>query len=169
MTERKAGTEAEHIGDLLRRSTEGDAWHGPALWEVLSGVDARQASARPIPGAHTIWEIVRHIGTWVSIVRRRLAGETIVDVADSVDWSVAGAGEEAWDADRRRLAAELDALRRETEALPDERLQERVAGHDESGRVAMYTVYVMLHGAVHHSLYHGGQIALVKKALTTTG
>ncbi len=27
-----------------------------------------------------------------------------------------------------------------------------------------YSVYVMLHGAVQHELYHAGQIALLKKA-----
>jgi len=27
-----------------------------------------------------------------------------------------------------------------------------------------YNVYVMLHGAVQHTLYHAGQIAILKKA-----
>ena len=52
----------------------GPMWHGPALAEVLEGVTAERAAARPIPGAHTIWEIVLHIIAWAEIARARLKG-----------------------------------------------------------------------------------------------
>jgi hypothetical protein len=52
------------IVDQLERAFDGEAWHGPALMEILDGIDARTAAARPIPSAHSIW------GT--AIARRRL-------------------------------------------------------------------------------------------------
>ncbi|MGA2262460.1 MAG: hypothetical protein ABSH28_13620 [Acidobacteriota bacterium] len=37
-------TEVERIADQLQRSMEGNAWHGPALLEVLEGVTAEEAA-----------------------------------------------------------------------------------------------------------------------------
>ena len=53
--------ESERIAEQLRRAWEGEAWHGPPLKEILAGVTAQQAAARPVGGAHAIWEIVLHI------------------------------------------------------------------------------------------------------------
>jgi len=50
--------ESERIADQLKRAFEGKSWHGPSLLEILKDVTAGQAAARPIPGAHSIWEIV---------------------------------------------------------------------------------------------------------------
>lgn len=49
--------EVRRIQDQLQRAYEGAAWHGPALQEVLNGVSASAAAARPLPHAHSIWEI----------------------------------------------------------------------------------------------------------------
>jgi uncharacterized damage-inducible protein DinB len=40
--------------------------------------------------------------------------------------------------------------------MTDDQLDATVVGHE-------YTVREMLHGVVEHSVYHGGQIALLKK------
>ena len=55
--------EIERIVDQLRRAFEGNAWSGPSVLEVLAGVAPEQAAAKPVPGAHSIWENVLHIGT----------------------------------------------------------------------------------------------------------
>ena len=68
--------EAERIADQLKRAYEGEAWHGPSLMEVLEGVTPESAAARPVNGAHSIWEIVSHIHAGREIVRRRLEGDT---------------------------------------------------------------------------------------------
>ena len=47
--------------------------------EVLAGVTARQAAARPIAAAHSIWEITAHIAVWEEVVRRGLGGEAAVE------------------------------------------------------------------------------------------
>ena len=41
-------SESKRIADQLHRAYAGAAWHGPALRQVLRGVSAKQASARPI-------------------------------------------------------------------------------------------------------------------------
>ena len=49
------------IADQLRRAFEGDAWHGPALLELLQDVDSTTAAAKPLRNVHSIWELVLHI------------------------------------------------------------------------------------------------------------
>ncbi len=151
-------TEIERIGDQLRRAHEGEAWHGPALDEILKGVGAQAALARPIAGAHSIWEIVLHIGVWESVVRRRLSGEVVVDVPPEQDWPPVGeTSDAAWGEALRRLRNGHDELQRVVARLNDRQLNEPVPGMG-------YNAYFMLHGAVQHALYHAGQIAILKKA-----
>ena len=59
--------EIERILDQLKRAYEGDAWHGPSVKEVLAGVTAEQAHARPPGNAHTIYELVPHIAVWEDV------------------------------------------------------------------------------------------------------
>ena len=65
------------IAGQLRRAFEGDAWHGPALLELLQDVDTATAAARPLPNIHSIWELVLHIAAWDAVACRRIAGETV--------------------------------------------------------------------------------------------
>jgi hypothetical protein len=56
--------------DQSRRILDGDPWYGAAIMEVLEGITHQQAAARPIPGAHNIWELVLHMTGWVREVTR---------------------------------------------------------------------------------------------------
>ena len=75
-------SEAARIADQLRRAFDGEAWHGDSLFEILEGVTAAQAAARPVKNAHTIWELVLHIAAWDGAVLRRLGG-TAVELSDA--------------------------------------------------------------------------------------
>jgi uncharacterized damage-inducible protein DinB len=151
-------SEVERIAEQLRKAFEGKAWHGPSVRELLSSTTRGQAAKRPIPGAHTIWEIVLHIGVWESVVRRRLQGELVTNLAPEQDWpAVRDVSEGAWWKTLEDLEKGHRQLRQSIIRLTDERLGETVCGKD-------YTVYVMLHGIIQHDLYHAGQIALLKKA-----
>ena len=150
--------EIARIVEQLKRGFEGGAWHGPGVMEILNGVTARQAAARPIPGAHSIWELVLHIAAWESACRRRLEGDR-AELPTEEDWPhVADTSDEAWET---TIAALKDGHRK---------LRESVARLDESRLDApilqgMSSVYATLHGAVQHDLYHAGQIAVLKKAV----
>jgi len=149
-------TEVERIADQLERACAGEAWHGPSLGEVLVGVTAREAAARPVAGAHSIWEIVLHLAAWEGAVRRRLGGDA-ARLTPEEDWPAAsGGGEAAWGQALAALDAERRALHEAVCALSDESLNARVPGKD-------YSVYFMLQGVIQHNLYHAGQIALLRK------
>lgn len=148
--------EVNRIVDQLTRAFEGGAWHGPALLEVLKDVTAARAAAKPVAGAHSIWEIVLHVTAWEDVARRRLSGEP-VEPTDAEDWpAVGGTDDAAWAAALERLRTGHQGLRRAVAKLSDARLKEPVPG-------AEYSCYHLAHGVIQHDLYHAGQIALLKK------
>src|SRR5258708_15777168 len=65
------------VAEQLRRAYDGDAWHGPALLELLKDVDAATAAAKPLPDVHSIWELVLHIAAWDGAACSRLAGNKV--------------------------------------------------------------------------------------------
>jgi uncharacterized damage-inducible protein DinB len=152
-------TETARIADQLRRAFSGDAWHGDSLLEILDGVTAAQASARPVPHAHTIWELVLHIAAWDHAVRRRVGGE-VVELSDDQNFPpVRDTSESAWRKAMEHVRRMHDELVQAVSGFPDARLTEQVPGTHG----AHYNFYYMLHGVVQHELYHAGQIALLKK------
>ncbi len=147
------GREARRIADQLERSWRGEAWHGPSIHEVLKDVDAEKARQRPIPGAHSIWELLAHASAWERVGLLRLRGEehTPLDEENfpvpSGEWSEA------------LLAADAahDELVAEVRTLDDDRLWEKAAG-------CPYNKYFLLHGVAQHNIYHAGQMILLVKA-----
>src|SRR5258708_29875649 len=125
--------EAPRIADQLQRTFHGPAWHGPALLELLNGVDADQAARRPVGSAHTIWELVSHIAAWEDAARGWLAGEIAslpqLDMMPDVDWPpmpspTAEAWKHAVDTARRGNRSLVKLI----QTLDDARLEEIVAG-----------------------------------------
>ena len=152
--------EATRIADQLRRAFDGEAWHGDSLLEILEGVTAAQAAARPVASAHTIWELVLHIAAWDGAALRRLGGAA-VELADAENFPpVPDVSDAAWHAAKAQLRNTHQDLIAAVVDLPDARLFEVVPGKQGTH----YTFYYMLHGVAQHEAYHAGQIALLKKA-----
>jgi uncharacterized damage-inducible protein DinB len=159
------------LANHIERTIDGPMWHGPALLELLEGMPADKARARPLRGGHTIWEIVLHVTAWVDIARLRLKGEALGDPTPEQDWPpVADSGsnmpsgsellrdaDSEWHAAINRLADSHRQLAADTRLLTEAQLAEMVQGLD-------YRVENLLHGIIEHGTYHGGQIALLKKA-----
>jgi uncharacterized damage-inducible protein DinB len=151
-------TEGERIAEQHRRAYHGEAWHGPAVFELLKGLTAKQAAARPLEDAHTIWEIVLHLASWEKIVRSRFVEEPIENT-DEIDWPEPGTATSAsWKAATAALHEESEALHTVLARTTDKRLAARRPG--TSG-----TWYDLGHGQVQHALYHAGQIALLRKTV----
>jgi len=150
-------SETVRIADQLKRAFAGEAWHGPALMEILADVDAPAAAARPIPLAHTIWELTLHITAWDTAILRRLAGQA-ASPSDAENFpKIRDTSESAWRTALENLRRQHQELLRLISLLPDGRLSEQVPGKD-------YDFYFLLHGTVQHALYHAGQIVMLKRA-----
>ena len=148
--------EVEHLADEHRRALRGEAWHGPAVLEVLEGVGPEAAARRPVRGAHTIWEIVRHIETWDRVVLRRVRGETFEPTPDEDRPPVPETDEVSWKRDVASMIATHAELNRAILSLTPEALEAPMAP-DRPG------LFHMVYGAIQHELYHAGQIAILRK------
>jgi hypothetical protein len=150
----------------LRRAHDGDPWHGASTVRLLEGVTAEQAALRPIPGAHTIAEIVRHMTAWTHEVHRRLHGD-VPGIPSEGDWP--GAAPEspgaAWEAAKEALGAARLALIADLERFPASHLDDQVGRCREAPLGTGYSFEVMLDGLAQHDAYHSGQISLLRKAL----
>lgn len=150
-------TRAEQLTDLLNRSFYKDAWYGPALMELLEGISAEQATARPIAAAHSIWELVGHIAAWKKSVAEWLAGELGGVAKDQNFPLAANASETAWQATIQTLKATHKKLETRVIALSDDQLSSNIPGQD-------FTPYYLVESIIQHDIYHAGQIAVLKKA-----
>jgi uncharacterized damage-inducible protein DinB len=150
--------EVERIQAELQRAFAGEAWHGPAVLELLKDVSAEQAAAHPIAGAHSIWELVLHIAAWERAGQRRLEVDRAELTDDENFPAINDTSEAAWQDTIEALKAGHQQLLEAINRLDDARL-------DEPIRDGMRSVYITLHGVIQHDLYHAGQIAILKKAL----
>ena len=157
-------SEAKRMAELYRSVYEGDkkgeAWHGPALKPLLQNVTAEQASRSPQTGAHSILQLVLHVAYWEEVVLRRLQGEIVDAPLNSPDdWpSNRKPSNAEWKAALSRLDRSHGALRKAMQGCSDEKLKQKVPDRNHDN-------YTLLHGIIHHCVYHAAQIALVKKGL----
>jgi uncharacterized damage-inducible protein DinB len=145
----------ERLLDQLNRAYGGEAWHGPALRNLLDGISESHARQRPIRSGHSVIELIAHIGNWMDAVARRLGGNvvkssTVEDWPDvsNVPWPQAL---EQLDRAQSRLC---DAVAR----LSADDLEKPVPGEK-------YSMHGEILGVLQHTVYHAGQIGILKKAL----
>jgi uncharacterized damage-inducible protein DinB len=156
--------EIERIIDELDREHTGDPWHGSPLHQILDGIDAQQAARAPIPGGHSIWEIVLHMTGWKTEVAQRVTGAPAGEPAAG-DWPAIGDPTDArWRAALDGLEAAHKQLIASIKSLPEEKLFEPTNDPRNRPLGTGVSYYVLLHGIVQHDVYHAGQIAILKKA-----
>jgi uncharacterized damage-inducible protein DinB len=154
-------SESLRIADQLRRAFTGDAWHGSPLLDLLAGITAEQARARPLRSVHSIWELVMHIDVWLHAALEPTQGTLMPNLHGAEgDWpALIDDRAAAWIAAQDRLFQNAERLAQAMERFDDAKLQGTVPGRQ-------YDFYYLFHGIVQHSLYHGGQIAMLKKAFS---
>jgi uncharacterized damage-inducible protein DinB len=153
-------TPGETLSDDLRRAVRGDAWHGSALRELLEGVSAEEAKQHPVPTAHSIWELVLHITSWARIAQRRIEGGQAAPF-DGEDWpEVHDFSPDNWDQARRRLFESYEKLSEIVLAMSDNEIHRNAPRSERS-------IGAMVSGVSQHAAYHGGQIAILKKLVST--
>jgi uncharacterized damage-inducible protein DinB len=145
--------EVQRLTDIYRNSFEGFAWHGPPVMEILKEVTPDQADRR-LGKHHSIHELVAHMTAWRTFALEKLNGNEAYDVSEELNFPDP----------LHPWADTLNALRRSQEELlaalgkiTAAKLAEKVPGKK-------YSFYTLLHGIIHHDLYHLGQIALIRKA-----
>ena len=152
-------TELERLESQLRLSFEGPAWHGPSVLEALQGITPEGAHAHPVPGAHSVWELVLHLAGTYGLVLRRLAGED-AQLTPEQDWPPVPAPTDSGWRDVIRSLQELNMrVRSAVSSFHPAHLDDPLCAN------VAYTAYTQFIGITQHDLYHAGQIAILRKAM----
>ena len=151
--------DVDRVASLLAQTYHGDAvglaWFGPALRPLLGAISPATATRRPLPRRHTIWELVLHLAANIDFVLARLEG-TELELSANADWPpVPEPTVAAWEDALGALDARYETLLERVGGLSDAQLAQPVIGR-------RYDVDAMLHGIIHHNVYHTGQIALLR-------
>lgn len=157
-------TRKEELLETVRRSFDGDAWHGPALQDALADVTARQAAARPSPDVHSIWEITLHAAGWAREVASRLGGRAPQE-PDAGDWPAQGSTDEEWADAVRQLVTARDVLLAAIGSLSEADLDRMIGTNPEPALATGFSFAGSLEGLAQHNAYHAGQISLLKKMM----
>lgn len=151
----------------LRRVHGGEPWHSWSTLVILENVIAQEAAAHPVPGAHSIWEIVRHMIAWTNEVHRRATGGKPGDPLEG-DWPAVGeTSEGAWRRTVEDLTAANEALIETARGLTADEARRAVGEGRDAPLGTGFSVQETLEGLVAHHAYHAGQIALLRRALET--
>src|SRR5438876_12324037 len=123
-------SEIPFIVDQFNRAFEGEPWHGPALGEILEGIEAKAALARPIGNAHCIWELVIHLAGWEQDVTRRLQGQPAT-LTDAQNFGhIDSTTEQSWQSPVAILRQHHAERVNRASALPESRHTDHDPGND---------------------------------------
>jgi uncharacterized damage-inducible protein DinB len=151
----------ERIDLVLHALDTKSQWFGgPSPAGSLHGVSYEIAARRPDGFAHSIWEVTLHIAYWEYAVRRMLEdGSRGGFPRKPSNWPAMPEipTADAWKADRELITQARDALKGVVDALPNNRLDEQASAKSK------HTTMQLLMGVLQHSVYHTGQIALLKR------
>jgi uncharacterized damage-inducible protein DinB len=158
--------EVQRIAAELSRGYDGEPWHGPSVTQILEGISADEAAARPLAGANSIWEIALHMTAWIEEIRVRLAGKEPSKPVGGEWPPMSGSGEVGWEAAKESMGKAIEGIGLALSSTPEARLWETVGkpARDLAAGTGT-TYYVLLHGLVQHNVYHSAQIATLKRVL----
>lgn len=153
-------SESTTIAAMLKSVVDGPAWHGPSVMELVETLSAEQARRKAVKDGHSIWELLLHMTAWQEYAIAVLDGEDAAPLEGKEDWPPLPEPpkEDAWDTTKRKFEGGMRELRERIIHLDEEQLRAQVPRRD-------FPLKVLLHGLVHHNLYHAGQIALLRKTM----
>lgn len=148
-------TEIDHIISTLQRTFEKNAWHGPSVNEALQNITP-EIALRKLPNTHSIIELVNHMAAWRVYTTKILQGDASYKVTDELNFPVSS----DWLKALKDLQESQHNLISAIKSFKEENLQDTLPNTENN-----YTYYTLLHGIIHHDVYHAGQIMLLKKTL----
>jgi uncharacterized damage-inducible protein DinB len=142
------------IINSLKDTFSGDAWHGPSLQEILKDITAEQ-SLRKIGNSHNIAELVHHIYAWRFYVIQQLDWNKEYEVPDDFNFvKIEKIDEEGWEKLKLQLTESQDIIIKKLSISEEKLLRINVPNRD-------FTFTKLLHGLIHHDVYHAGQIRML--------
>jgi uncharacterized damage-inducible protein DinB len=144
-------SQKEIIIRQLDRVFKGPAWHGPSVVETLDKL-SQASMSDSYKNSHTIIQLIAHMAIWRKFVVERLNGNTTYEVSEEMNFSSPTDLQITIQELKNTQQSLLEAIKN----FPEEKLRDKVPTRE-------YSFQTMLHGILHHDLYHLGQIALLNR------
>ncbi len=148
-------TQTQRIADSYRAATIKGAWYGPSLAEMLAEISPELATTPPVPGAHSISELLQHLLLWNERIRNTSDSHPMPRWEAEKEWAEPPI---PWKELIARWNQSRDLLEEKIRNFPIEDLTKQVPGRN-------YPYEALLNGIVQHTIYHSGQIAMVLSML----
>ncbi len=145
----------QRIADSYRAATVKGAWYGPSLAEILAEISPELATTPPVPGAHSVAELLQHLLLWNERTRNTSDSHPMPRWEPKKEWAELPI---PWNELVTRWNQSRDLLEEKIRNFTIEDLAKQVPGRN-------YPYETLLHGTVQHAIYHSGQIAMVLSML----
>jgi len=147
--------QTQRIADAYRAATVKGAWYGPSLAELIAQIPPDLATAPPVPGSHSIAELLQHLLLWNERVRNTSDSHPMPRWQPEKEWAEPPI---PWNELVSRWNQSRELLEEKIRHFPVEDLAKLVPGRN-------YPYETLLSGIVEHAIYHSGQIAMVLSML----
>ncbi len=147
--------QTQRIADSYRAATIKGAWYGPSLEEMLAEISPEVATTPPVPGAHSISELLQHLLLWNERTRNTSDSHPMPRWEPEKEWAEPPI---PWNELVTRWNQSRDLLEEKIRNFTIEDSARQVPGRN-------YPYETLFHGIVQHTIYHSGQIAMVLSML----
>ena len=79
--------QTQQIADSYRAATVKAAWYGPSLAELLAQISPELATTAPVPGSHSISELLQHLLLWNERVRNTSDSNSLPRWQPEKEWA----------------------------------------------------------------------------------
>lgn len=135
---------------------EGGSWNGESYIEKLKTVDEQTAFKQPVPGKHSIAEILWHCTYWTTVILKRLQGDSEFGEKTEKDQNFLSLEllcQKGW----LNLLAEFKQSQGVLINFLKTKTDDFLENEYKPGKKFDYE----LEGIIHHDIYHLGQIGLL--------
>lgn len=150
------------IAEQLRDAYEGEPWFGRSISDILNEIDEAIVFEKPTH-QHSILELLWHMITWKEFTLSRLRNDDELSIKyfEENDWRMLEhSNKNLWQQGLQEFSKLHNELIEIIRQQNDELLSQRVSNRK-------YDFRKLLYGIVQHDIYHLGQIAYIKKMLST--
>ena len=152
-----------NITGEIKKSFNGDAWHGNHVMQRLNNVLPENAFKHFIPNAHSIAEIAMHLTAWTEEVTSRLMGNAAAE-PQMGDWPMpTEMSAQAWEKIIFNFKIANEELIRFCETIKEAQWNDEIEESLNPTIANKITNIELLSGLIQHHAYHSGQIALLSK------
>lgn len=153
-------TQVLQIAEQIKATYAAEPWYGRSATALLASVTTTEALQQP-GGQHSILELVWHMVNWKSFAINRLRNnnDILLQTFAEQDWRMLNHSDKSlWQQGLEQYHQTHNELVEVLQQQTDDLLPQKVPGRD-------YTYHNLLHGIMHHDIYHLGQVAYIQKLL----